>query len=128
MSQRRIGLKPGLNRVLASLPAGPRIDELHGQRSSPIFCLKERLHATSAKENVMSNAHEGGCLCGAVRYRVEGNPDETEGVGICHCRFCKRRTGSAFGTQVFSFTTMPSDSQEDSSRPTSIARMRQVDG
>ena len=49
----------------------------------------------------MSDTHEGGCLCGKVRYRVNGNPDETEGAGICHCTFCKRRTGSAFGVAAY---------------------------
>ncbi len=36
---------------------------------------------------------EGGCLCGAVRYRVHGNPSRTV---VCHCTFCQRSTGSAF--------------------------------
>ncbi len=30
---------------------------------------------------------EGGCLCGAVRYSVEGEP---EASGICHCETCRR--------------------------------------
>ncbi len=34
--------------------------------------------------------HEGGCLCGAVRYRVEG---ELGAVGLCHCGQCRRWTG-----------------------------------
>lgn len=42
----------------------------------------------------MDNVHEGGCACGAVRYRVRGQP--TIGM-VCHCRFCQRRLGSAFG-------------------------------
>jgi hypothetical protein len=29
----------------------------------------------------------GGCLCGAIRYRVEGEP---LGSGICHCRTCRK--------------------------------------
>ena len=29
---------------------------------------------------------EGGCLCGAVRYRVEGEPLSS---GICHCETCR---------------------------------------
>jgi hypothetical protein len=41
----------------------------------------------------MSEIHEGGCACGAVRYRVHGKP--AFGT-VCHCRFCQRRLGSAF--------------------------------
>ena len=42
----------------------------------------------------MSDAvHEGGCLCGAVRYRVGGKPLR---VTVCHCTFCQKLTGSAF--------------------------------
>jgi hypothetical protein len=35
----------------------------------------------------------GGCLCGAVRYRVEGEPAH---VGRCHCTDCRKESGSAF--------------------------------
>ena len=30
---------------------------------------------------------EGGCFCGAIRYRVKGKPSNTM---ICHCRTCRR--------------------------------------
>jgi hypothetical protein len=40
------------------------------------------------------NVQRGGCLCGAVRYEVSGQPVRT---GACHCRYCQQRTGSAFG-------------------------------
>lgn len=33
----------------------------------------------------------GGCMCGAVRYEVDGPPDR---VGICHCRDCRRASGA----------------------------------
>ncbi len=37
--------------------------------------------------------HEGGCRCGAVRYRVNGAHSYS---GVCHCDDCRRATGGAF--------------------------------
>lgn len=45
----------------------------------------------------MSEIHEGGCLCGSVRYRAIGAPMLAT---VCHCTFCQRRTGSAFSKPV----------------------------
>jgi hypothetical protein len=41
----------------------------------------------------MGVAREGGCACGAVRYRLTSNPLF---VHCCHCLNCQRQTGSAF--------------------------------
>lgn len=41
----------------------------------------------------MKFAHEGGCLCGSLKYRVRSEPLR---VTICHCKFCQRATGSAY--------------------------------
>ena len=41
----------------------------------------------------MSAAREGGCSCGAVRYRLSAEPLF---VNCCHCLNCQRQTGSAF--------------------------------
>jgi hypothetical protein len=35
----------------------------------------------------------GSCLCGAVRFRVHGEPEH---VGRCHCADCRKESGSAF--------------------------------
>ena len=35
----------------------------------------------------------GGCLCGAVRYRVE---NRMTGGLVCHCRMCQQASGTAF--------------------------------
>jgi hypothetical protein len=37
--------------------------------------------------------YEGGCECGAVRYRLTDDPIF---VNCCHCRQCQKITGSAF--------------------------------
>ena len=37
---------------------------------------------------------DGGCLCGAIRYRVSG---EAIAATLCHCRSCRRASG---GTNV----------------------------
>jgi len=39
--------------------------------------------------------HQGGCLCGAVRYEVEGQPLV---VAHCHCEECQRGSGAGHST------------------------------
>ncbi len=46
---------------------------------------------------------EGGCLCGAVRYRSAAEPVM---VAVCHCRNCQKQAGSAFSIIV----AVPADS------------------
>jgi hypothetical protein len=41
----------------------------------------------------MSVSREGGCACGAVRYRLTS---ESLFTHCCHCLNCQRQTGSAF--------------------------------
>jgi hypothetical protein len=42
---------------------------------------------------LMTETLEGGCACGAVRYRMTTPPMF---VHCCHCLDCQRQTGSAF--------------------------------
>ena len=39
----------------------------------------------------------GGCLCGVIRYRSEGDPVRAV---HCHCKMCRRVSGAAFLTFV----------------------------
>ena len=42
--------------------------------------------------------HEGGCLCGAMRYRAEAGPTGT--ATHCFCRMCRKANGGTFVTWV----------------------------
>ena len=48
----------------------------------------------------MSNEHfhEGGCQCGAVRFRTS---DQALRVLACHCKRCKKRTGADYGVGIY---------------------------
>lgn len=54
-----------------------------------------------------SQIAEGGCFCGAVRYRAGGG---ASGAAYCHCRTCRKTSGApvtawaVFPCSQFSFT------------------------
>ncbi len=43
----------------------------------------------------VSEKYEGGCFCGAVRYRLHGPFSYS---AHCHCRSCQRAIGTGFAT------------------------------
>ena len=45
--------------------------------------------------NDKSERHEGGCLCGAVRYAIRGTPEYS---AHCHCRSCQKALGAGYAT------------------------------
>jgi hypothetical protein len=47
--------------------------------------------ATSASTPTTGADLTGGCLCGAVRYRLSSEPFD---AGWCHCRMCQLNSGS----------------------------------
>jgi hypothetical protein len=44
-----------------------------------------------------THSKEGGCLCGAVRYRIDGPILMT---AVCHCTHCQRQSGSVLSFNV----------------------------
>jgi len=40
---------------------------------------------------------QGSCLCGQIRYEIQGEPGEAD---YCHCSFCRKAHGSAFGSYL----------------------------
>ncbi len=65
-----------------------------------------------------TKTHEGGCRCGAVRYRVAGKHTYS---GICHCDDCRRATGGAsvpwFGADPKTFSVTDGKIKEYESSP-----------
>ena len=59
----------------------------------------------------MSDIIEGGCRCGAVRYRVK--LDKLPNVYACHCHDCQTWSGSAFSLQF----VVPEDQLEVTGTP-----------
>jgi hypothetical protein len=49
----------------------------------------------------MNGKHSGSCLCGEVRYEVEG---DFEHFYLCHCEHCRKDTGSAHAANLFAST------------------------
>lgn len=47
----------------------------------------------------MSGKYSGSCLCGAARFEVAGT---FERFFLCHCRHCRKDTGSAHAANLFS--------------------------
>lgn len=39
----------------------------------------------------------GSCLCGVIRYEVEG---ELGAIQLCHCRECRKAQGTPFGSNL----------------------------
>lgn len=54
-----------------------------------------------SETNQMSEKHFGSCLCGQVRFEVEG---DFESFFLCHCEYCRKDTGSAHAANLFSST------------------------
>ncbi|MEZ5501857.1 MAG: GFA family protein [Halioglobus sp.] len=45
--------------------------------------------------------HFGSCLCGTVRFQVQGDFDS---FYLCHCQHCQKDTGSAYAANLFTQT------------------------
>lgn len=62
---------------------------------------------------------EGGCVCGAIRYRVTGKPTNSM---ICHCRTCRRVAASP----VCAWVTFPARFELMQGRPAEFRSSKPV--
>lgn len=65
--------------------------------------------------------HEGGCLCGQVRFRAEGEPVN---VRLCHCHECQKAFSAPFFARAFFGGDQVTVSGETIGHPTSQRLMR----
>lgn len=79
----------------------------------------------------MTQTYDGGCSCGAVRFRLTAEPMF---VHCCHCLDCQKQTGSAFAInalyetdriEILSGAPEPVSMPTDSGRPHDIYRCPQ---
>jgi hypothetical protein len=45
----------------------------------------------------MTHKHEGGCLCGAIRYEITS---PLSAMRVCHCTHCQKNTGTGASVNV----------------------------
>lgn len=55
----------------------------------------------TARPPIPAPPHTGGCLCGAVRYRLTARP---KAVNACHCHDCRKLTGAANLLMVLAYS------------------------
>lgn len=53
-------------------------------------------------ENIENSIFQGSCLCTAVRFSVQGNPEK---VFICYCQDCVKNSGAPY--QLVRISTLP---------------------
>ena len=65
---------------------------------------------------------EGGCQCGAVRFRAEGEPLN---VWLCHCRECQQTYSAPFNARAFYLGEQVTTSGETVGHATSERLLRE---
>lgn len=57
------------------------------------------LFVSTGHRKIPMTDHFGSCLCGTVKFKVQGKFDS---FYLCHCRHCQKDTGSAHAANLFS--------------------------
>ena len=63
----------------------------------PPLCAIMAVSMTRERISVSSISLNGGCLCGAVRYEVRGEPAR---FYHCHCRRCRKASGTGHASNI----------------------------
>ena len=74
------------------------------QRISAVSESERRIvmcRSAAFEELRMGSKHLGSCLCGEVRFEVNG---DFERFYLCHCEYCRKDTGSAHAANLLTST------------------------
>ena len=94
---------------------------LHGEVLAA-FLDRQKVRCSFDRRNFMTGRYLGSCLCGAVRFEIEGEFDR---FYLCHCEYCRKDTGSAHAANLFSATaTLKWVSGEDKVRQYNLPQTR----
>jgi hypothetical protein len=55
-------------------------------------------HYNTLEQAIMTHLHSGSCLCGAVKFTLEG---EFKKFFLCHCSRCRKTSGTAHCANLF---------------------------
>jgi hypothetical protein len=75
---------------------------IHAQERGPILTRPASKCAPllcETGETSCVNRHSGSCLCSAVAFEIDG---DFERFYLCHCQYCRKDTGSAHASNLFS--------------------------
>src|SRR5690606_17653956 len=87
-------LRPPWSPIDPEADSSARIDPQDTVNPVNTLSTSFRWDAIEMNESVQPDARDslrGGCLCGAVRYRLDSAPFD---AGWCHCRMCQLNSGS----------------------------------
>jgi len=57
------------------------------------------IDSKTIKRKMAMTQHSGSCLCGSVKYQLDG---DFHNFFLCHCSYCQKDTGSAHAANLFS--------------------------
>lgn len=89
LGTQRVGISVDCDRAISAL--GGRGLLLYPKRAWMYFLYQPHLIASSTTMNVKLKLYEGGCLCGAIRFRATGAPGKAH---TCSCTSCRKHSGS----------------------------------
>ena len=90
-------LKANLSRYIREVSRGGEVQVLY--RGTPVArMMPPAATGDGLRQTLIEPGQEGGCQCGAIRYRLLRAP---VALYACHCKDCQKQSSSAFGLSMW---------------------------